>query len=387
VRASAGSQVTTLQIGMGWFPEQPGGLNRYFIDLVRQLPEAGVSVQGLVSGSPRVHRDSSGVVTSFGAQTDSILRRWLGVRREARAQLDRSPTTLPVAHFALYALPLLGALRDRPWVYHFHGPWAQEAIAEGARPGVVRAKAMIERPVYTRATRCIALSHAFAAVLEESYGVAADRIRVIPGGVDVDRFSVTGSREDARRLLGWPTDRPIVLAVRRLARRMGLDMLVSAARAVRERVPEVLLLIAGRGAMAGELEARIVDAGLQANVRLLGYVQDEQLPLMYRSSDLSIVPSVSLEGFGLIAAESLAAGTPVLVTPVGGLPEVVTGLTPDLVLPSASEGALATGLIAALTGGLRLPSEAACSQFARAHYGWPVIADQIRQAYQDALQS
>ena len=380
-------RLTTLQVGVGWFPEQPGGLDRYFFDLVRYLPGVGVGVRGLVSGSSRAALDSSGVVTSFGLPEESIVRRWLGVRREARAQLALNPTILPATHFALYAFPLLGTLRDRPWVMHFHGPWSQEAMAEGAGARATRLRAMIERRVYTRATRCITLSRAFAKVLEESFGVAGEHIRIIPGGVDIDRFCITGTKESTRHLLGWPTDRPIVLAVRRLARRMGLELLVSAARAVREKVPEVLFLVAGRGAMAGELNARIVDSGVQDTVRLLGYVPDEQLPLMYRSADLGIVPSVALEGFGLIAAESLAAGTPVLVTPVGGLPDVVTGLDSDLVLPGASVGDIAAGIIAALTGALRLPGEAACSQFARTHYAWPVIADRIRQAYQEAIQS
>jgi glycosyltransferase involved in cell wall biosynthesis len=126
---------------------------------------------------------------------------------------------------------------------------------------------------------------------------------------------------------------------------------------------------------------------MDEHVRLLGYVPDEQLPRMYRAADLSIVPTVALEGFGLIAAESLAAGTPVLVTPIGGLPEVVQGLAADLVLPAATEGAIAAGLASALTGRTRLPSEAACSEFARTHYGWPMIAGRIRQTYQEALQA
>lgn len=377
--------VTTLQIGMGWFPEHTGGLDRYFFELVRHLPTIGVDVRGLVTGSFRAAQDSAGVVTSFGNSADSMIRKWIGVRREARAQLGLAPTMVPVAHFAPYAFPLLGSLRERPWIVHFHGPWAEEAMVEGSGRTSASARALIERTVYGRATRCIALSHAFATVLEQSYGVAPDRIRVIPGGVDVDRFSPAAARENSRRILGWPPDRPVVLAVRRLVHRMGLDRLIVAVRSVRKSVPDALILIAGCGALASELEARIAAAGLQEHVRLLGYVEEERLPLMYQSADLSIVPTASLEGFGLVVVESLAAGTPVLVTPIGGLPEVVRGLAAELVLPDASAGAIADGLIAALTGRLRLPSPAACSQFARDHYAWPKIAGRISHTYQDVL--
>ena len=381
------SQLRTLQIGMGWFPEQPGGLNRYFFELVRHLPSVGVGVRGLVSGSARPAQDSSGSITSFGGQSDSSF----GAGWECGVTPVPSCGWIPTC----FRSPTSPSIHSRSSAPSATGPGSSISTALGPRkrspkalePGAASVKAMIERPVYTRATRCIALSRAFAAVLEQSYGVAAERIRIIPGGVDVNRFSAAGSRENARRELGWPTDRPIVLAVRRLARRMGLDLLISAARVVRAQVPEVLFLIAGRGAMAGELAARITDSGLDEHVRLLGYVPDEQLPRMYRAADLSIVPTVALEGFGLIAAESLASGTPVLVTPIGGLPEVVQGLAADLVLPAVTEGAIAAGLTSALTGRTRLPSEAACSQFARTHYAWPMIAGRIRQTYQEALQA
>jgi glycogen(starch) synthase len=68
-----------------------------------------------------------------------------------------------------------------------------------------------------------------------------------------------------------------------------------------------------------------------------------------------VVPTATLEGFVLVTIESLAAGTPVLVTPVAGLPEV-SDLTPELVLPGTSPSALADGLLAVLNGSLPLPS-------------------------------
>jgi glycosyltransferase involved in cell wall biosynthesis len=112
-------------------------------------------------------------------------------------------------------------------------------------------------------------------------------------------------------------------------------------RTVRRIHPEVLLLIAGKGPLHDALSARIEDLGLQRHVRLLGYVPDADLALAYRAADLSVVPTVALEGFGLITVESLAAGTPVLVTPVGGLPETVQALAPNLILPAATDPSFA----------------------------------------------
>ena len=105
----------------------------------------------------------------------------------------------------------------------------------------------IEKRVYVTGDRLIPLSDAFARILVEQYGIDKQRIRVIPGGIDATRFDCGLSREDARRRLGWPTDRPIVLCVRRLARRMGLANLIAAAAELRSRHPDLLVLIAGKG--------------------------------------------------------------------------------------------------------------------------------------------
>ena len=211
------------------------------------------------------------------------------------------------------------------------------------------------------------------------------KIHVIPGGVDVSRFAIRESRAECRAKLGWPQDRPIVLSVRRLMRRMGLDDLVRATARLRARVPNVLVLIAGKGPIAGELERQIASLGLQENMGLLGFVADDVLPCAYRAADLTVAPTVTLEGFGLIVAESLAAGTPCFVTPVGGLPEAVGGLSRALIFRSSGPEAIADGLGDALTGVTPLPTARECLDFARRNYDWPVIVERVRLVYEEAL--
>jgi glycosyltransferase involved in cell wall biosynthesis len=176
-----------------------------------------------------------------------------------------------------------------------------------------------------------------------------------------------------------------VLTVRRLVRRMGIENLIEAMNEVCKKVPEAQLLVAGKGPLAAALATQARSLGLQEDVRFLGFVSDEDLLLAYRAADLTVVPTVTLEGFGLITLESLAAGTPALVTPVGGLPEVVRGLSPDLILPGIEAESLATGVVAALTGGLALPNEEACRAYTRAHYDWPVIATRVSEVYGEVL--
>ena len=386
VTSSPTRSLDVLQLGMGWLPEQAGnGLDRMYHNLVRTLPSVGVAVQGLVTGSGAVHNTSGGAVQAFASDTAPLISRLSAVRRHTRATLRTHDTDLVAAHFALYAAPILDLLEDRPLVVHFHGPWALESGTEGDSGLRTRAKKMLERVVYRRATRCIVLSNAFRDVLTQEYDVPTDRIDIVPGGVDVDRFDTGRSRADARHQLGWPADRPIVLSVRRLAHRMGLESLIDAIAEVRHHHPDVLLHIAGLGPLRDALQRQVEEAGLGEHVRLLGFVPDEELPLAYRAADLSIVPTSSLEGFGLITIESLAAGTPVLVTPVGGLPEVVSDLSPTLVLDGHDIDALATGLHRALSHPDRLPDAAACQDYARQRFSWPAIAHRTRAVYEAAL--
>lgn len=372
-----------LEIGKGWLPEQPGnGLDRVYHSLLQTLPEADLRVTGLVAGTDEVTATSEGAVRGFAPATSSLLQRFRGVRRATREILSEG-VDLVASHFALYTFPILDLLREVPLVVHFHGPWAQESAAEGESSVVTWAKHALETLVYRQASRCIVLSSAFRDVLEERYGVSRDRIRIVPGGVDVERFAVDMSPSEARAQLGWPQDRPIVVSVRRLARRMGLENLIEAIDHLQTELPDLLLHVAGSGPLREELESRIEARGLDSHVTLLGFVPEEDLPLVYRAADVSVVPSVRLEGFGLITLESLAAGTPVLVTPVGGLPETVEGLDERLILPSASTNALARGLRRVLQDPSPLPSPEACRSYVRENFGWEAIAEQTRRVYRE----
>ena len=373
----------TLQIGMEWFAERPGGLNRVYAHLLAELALQGVKSCGLVAGTPAVVRSSGGLACAFANADASLATRLRGVRAAALPWLRTHGSDAVVAsHFALHALPLLDHLRLRPFVVHFQGPWGVESRLEGASRFSAMNRELIERQVYGRATAAIVLSTAFADILETRFGVRRERINVIPGGVEASRFDHPRSPLECRAELGWPTDRPIILCVRRLVRRVGLDALIDAAVDIRRRVPEALILIAGTGRLQVELEARIERLGLGETVRLLGFVPDEVLPLAYRAADLTVVPSLALEGFGLVTVESLAAGTPCLVTPVGGLSEIVTPLAPQLVTASPRAADIGDALAGALLGERPMPASKHCADYARTNFDWPVVATRVRAVYE-----
>jgi glycosyltransferase involved in cell wall biosynthesis len=273
------------------------------------------------------------------------------------------------------------ARRGQRFVVHFQGPWSGESRAEGHGPLSVWARRHLERAVYRRADACIVLSQAFGELLVREFGVEPERVYVIPGATETARFDALPPRDDARRRLRWPVQPPTLLAVRRLVRRMGLDRLIDAAPLVARAVPGLRIVIVGDGVERAALLARIRERGAQEVVTLAGRLGDDDLALAYRAADLTVVPSVALEGFGLIVPESLAAGTPALVTPVGGLPEVVRDLSPDLILAESDTASIARGIIEAFDGTRHLPDAARCAAFARARYEWSIATRRIADLY------
>jgi glycosyltransferase involved in cell wall biosynthesis len=154
---------------------------------------------------------------------------------------------------------------------------------------------------------------------------------------------------------------PTLLAVARLVRQKGLDVLVRAMRAVTSRVPDARLLIAGEGPERAALERLVRNLGLEQSVSLLGHRED--VPELMRRAWL-LVHAARWEGFGLVLLEAMQEGLPVIATAVGAVPEIVVdGETGRLVAPD-DDRAFADAVLAAL-GEQRFRREAGAGGFQR----------------------
>jgi glycosyltransferase involved in cell wall biosynthesis len=358
-------------LGKGWFPAELGGLDRYYRQLLEQLPEA----RGIVVGPAE---DPNSRVSAVSKHSASLPIRMLAVTRAARR--EGLAADLVDAHFALYALvPLLSnGLRNKPLLVHFHGPWAEENFSVGDtsrwRHG---ARRRIERLVYSRAHVIVTLTGAFRRLLVERYRVSPWKTEVLAPGVDLERFSV-GDRSAARERFGLAPEVFVVCCVRRLVPRMGLDVLIEAWGRELGRDDRARLLIAGDGELREELERLIAARSLGESVTLLSRVTDDELLALYRASDVNVVPSISFEGFGLVVLEAAACGTPSIVTRAGGLPEAVAGLGENLTVPTANAEALAERLAHAKEG--RLPSRQQTRAWAETH-SWERVAEAHRGVF------
>ena len=363
------------------FPDVAGGLNRYLADLHDALAADGTGQlpRSLVLGP--CSAPQPGVIAVSDYRRPLPLR-WFHLT-QAAFRLAKDVDLLD-AHFALYALPLVfGPARRLPLVVHFQGSWADENCAVGSTRAAI-ARRWVERRVYHRATVLVTLSAAFKGVLVESYGVAPWRIEVVPPPVNLERFT-PGDKRVARDRLGIPNDSVVVTTVRRLVPRMGISTLLRAWHEASALLPDpAILIIGGAGSEEETLRQLADELGIASTVRFAGRLSEEDLVELYQASDIFVVPSIALEGFGLVLLEALACGTPVIASDVGGLPEAVAGMNANVVVPAGDVSSLAARLVSAFSGDAPLPSAAACRQHAE-RFSPGEVASRHRKIYEQAV--
>ncbi|MFC1650036.1 glycosyltransferase family 4 protein [Candidatus Latescibacterota bacterium] len=173
---------------------------------------------------------------------------------------------------------------------------------------------------------------------------------VIPNGVDTGLFK-PGDRIEACGLLGLDPGRPRILFVGNFVKVKGVEYLIRAMPSVLKKYPdcELILLGAERGKKnVKEYQTLIASAGINDSVKIEPRIPHEELPTRMHASDILVLPSVS-EGFGLVAAEALACGIPVVATKSGG-PESIVRNGLGFLVPPCDPEALGDGILRALDG-------------------------------------
>ena len=207
------------------------------------------------------------------------------------------------------------------------------------RPKILRR--VVNRWLARRTPFILAGSEAIRDDIVKYDGVPPGKIHVIPYGVDAEKFHCAMSREEARENLGLPGDRFLVGTVGRLEEQKGQKYLIDAAGRLRREGREMTLLIVGSGREEDRLRKQAMREGIGDAVLFLGTRRD--LPELFRAMDVFAFPSL-WEGFPIALLSAMAAGLPVIVTPVGGVPEVVKDGINGLIVPAGDSSALAAAI-------------------------------------------
>jgi glycosyltransferase involved in cell wall biosynthesis len=229
-----------------------------------------------------------------------------------------------------------------------------------------------------RADAVIAVSGALKKAMID-LGVNSNKIHVIPNGVDAERFGLL-NREEARKLLKLPVGNPLIVSVGALIRSKGHHTLIDAFAQICMRHAGLQLYILGEGPARAELESLVRKLGLEERIRLTGKRPNEELQQWFNAAEVSCLAS-EREGWPNVVTESLACGTPVVATGVGGIPEILRSTEFGIIVDQTADS-VAQGLGDALARDWDRPT---ISRQARAR-SWAVVAGELEELFSSLIQ-
>jgi glycosyltransferase involved in cell wall biosynthesis len=387
-----------------FFPDSTGGANKMAYYSSKGLSENGSTVVVITRKAEPDLLDQQILfemsICRYEWNTRNPIRSLWRARNKIQFYLDAlyredlKPFDLVIAHQPLTAR-LIGAhslILGSPWLYNFHSPWGEEFMIKAGNNGDVNlghkirtaviSKLLyrIERNTLQRCRKIIVLSQFMRSKLAKLHG-QNDKIELIPGGVDTQTFKPAADRKRVREELGLSDDKIILLTVRNLRPRMGLSNLIKAISLCGPLRSKLHLIIAGSGQLAEMLKNQSETLGLSSEITFPGKISEEDLIRYYQAADLFILPTRKLEGFGLATLEALASGLPVIGTPVGATPEIISQFGKGWLCEDSSATSLAQKISDRVNWFIDHPQK---YHFLRQHlhttanqkYGWPNIISQ-----------
>lgn len=391
----------------GW---ETGGMNVYVRELCRGLGRLGVQtdvftrrqdpdVPNVVeigqharvihvdAGAPR-HRDKYAVVDDLPELACNIqrYRNHVGVRYDlihSHYWLSGRLATLFQEHWHAPVVAMfhtLGALKNK--------------VAQDSAELEQQIRVDIERRTMATADRIVAATEVDKSHMLDAYAANPRKIAVIPGGVNLDLFAA-GDRQHARQRLGLGPE-PTLLFVGRIQRLKGIDILIRAAAELRRDVGRLrVLVVGGSNDASGQrpseeiremerLRAEVAEFGLEDVVQFVGAVEQVELADYYRAADVTVMPS-TYESFGLVAVESMACGTPVVASRVGGLATIVRDGENGALIPWRDPRLFADRIRPILTDASHAAKLRRGALETAATFGWDAAAERTLSVYDNLL--
>jgi glycosyltransferase involved in cell wall biosynthesis len=270
--------------------------------------------------------------------------------------------------------------------YRSRNPQSQDITEEASYRINIQGRKWIEKKVLGTSEKIITLSEFTKDKLCNTYRISSDKIVVIPGGVDLEWFHPALNRMKIRKRLNVPVDRLVLFCVRNLVPRMGLENLIHAMKGVVSKTSHVYLVLGGSGPLKNDLITLSQKFGLDKHLQFIGFIQEDDLPDYYRAADIFILPTLELEGFGLVTLEALACGIPVLGTPVGGTCEILSKLDSRYIFKDTKPESMAALIIKTCLRFKEDPNlwniiSSQCRTFVEKNYSWEKNVDAVEKVF------
>jgi glycosyltransferase involved in cell wall biosynthesis len=328
---------------MGYGQDDVHGLGRLMIEWATGFDPTRVKATAVSLRRPRrigeALRREGVPITFLGDGRLNPISAWKLLR------LIRS-TRSEVLHLSGFGAGIFGRLAGSwariPAIVHVHD---SRDAAETRYPLPVQ---FLDRLLAPSTARAIAVSESVKTFCIERMGFRPRQVEVVHNPIPRYGFDPVPDRRVAelRAHYALAASAPVIGTVGRLFRLKGVHVLLEAFVAVRRAFPEARLLVVGDGPERARLNAQAAELGIADRTVFTGFQREVAAHL--RLFTVSAVPSIWKEPFSLVAAESLAAGVPVVGSRTGGLPEVVTDGQSGILVPPADPARLADALITVL---------------------------------------
>lgn len=239
----------------------------------------------------------------------------------------------------------------------------------------------IEKNLALEANQIICCSQYMQDEICSLFGVHRSGVKIIPNGVEPEQFMELP--EDPQVKFD-PREKALVF-MGRLVPEKGVWQLLNCFQRVLENIPEARLYIGGRGPQKRILEQRAQKLGISERVVFAGFLRDKERNYVYNQAKVAVFPSL-YEPFGIVALEAMTTNTPVIVSEVGGLSEIVVHRKTGLKVPPGHESKLAEAIIEILSDDKFARQIAANAvELVKSVYNWKIIAHSTIDIYEEII--
>jgi glycogen(starch) synthase len=321
-----------LMLSWEYPPRVVGGISRVVHDLSHKLIQEGhdVTVVTYRDGNVPYIEDDNGVmvyrVDNFMISSNNLIDWTMQLNFNMIAKVgeiiaEKGSFDVIHAHdwLVAYAAKTLKTAYSIPLVCTIHA--TEAGRNSGIRDEQQRYINDTEWMLTYESSEVIVNSNYMRSELQRLFGLPYEKINVIPNGVNLNMYDGIEKDYDFRRKYAMDNEK-IILFMGRLVYEKGIQTLIAAMPKILNHYHDAKLLIAGKGGMIDELRNQVNYLGLGNKVYFTGYLGSKDVQRMYKCADVSVFPS-TYEPFGIVALEAMLSGTPIVVSDVGGLNEIV----------------------------------------------------------------
>ena len=289
-----------------------------------------------------------------------------------------------IVHDSLYlncvVTAILGKFKKKPCILIQHSPDLKYRFPWNVIKWI--ADRSLGKITYSLSTRICAVSEYTARFVRQFVG--QKDIQVLHNGISLEEFiSPSRSKNEIKEYLSLSDDQFVVLSVRRLVERNGIELLIECARRLRS-MENISFVIVGDGPMRNRIDSQIAKSNLK-NVHMVGFVEDAELANYYQMCDVYILPSISGEGFGLTVLEAFASGKPVITFSGSGADDIIVDRLNGFLIQDMDAGSMAEKILYISDNPSMLEGMADATLKKAASLTWNVNGEKLVHIIQDTV--